>query len=151
MRGLLVAALAAAVMAAAADSPAASRRSCTPGVKQLAAATVRTFCGPARATLVVGGKRLSFAGGECAVSGNRFTVNIGSITLGGTPRYRYFGISVTGVAPGRYPNAAVAWQMPQSRGALIHATVVVGVGRQKGTFTGQALEDGATGSGTFSC
>jgi hypothetical protein len=150
-RIVLVLAVVAAALAATAQAPA--RPACTAGVHSNSGVTYRTFCGPARATLHLGGKTLTFTGGSCDSTSGTFTINIGTITLGsGKPKFRYFGITVFTDHDGTFQNQAVAWQLPNGqRGALFRATVKLKNGRKKGTFTGSALTGGGTGSGTFSC
>src|SRR5213078_3028910 len=91
--GCLAAALAAAGAGAAATTHSAA---CTAGVKTVGGATVRTFCGPAKAVVKVGGKTLHFKGGKCETLSGYYTVNLGSITLPpAKPKYLYFGLTTT--------------------------------------------------------
>ena len=149
MRLTLVAAAALAALALAAQAPA--RPACTAGVHTLGGATVRTFCGPAKATLRLGTRTYVFAGGECARSGTTLGLNIGTITLGGTPKSRYFGLLVSRAThDGRFTNQIVSWQFPGKGGGLAGAKVTLSGGQKKGSFSGSVI-GGGTASGTFSC
>jgi len=128
-----------------------ARPACTAGAHVSAGVTYRTFCGPARATVHIGGKTLVFAGGSC--QRGTFTINIGTITLPpGKPKYRYFGMTIFGNRDGVYKDQAVSWQLPNGQhDSLFHATVVLKNGRSQGTFSGTTLADHVKGSGTFHC
>jgi len=145
---LLVAGLAAALVW---TTQASSRPACTASVRTAGGVTYRTFCGPARATVHVGGKTLAFSGGSCQRA--TFTINIGTITLPpGKPRYRYFGMTIFGNRDGVYQDQAVSWQLPDGEhNSLFHATVVLKDGRSEGTFTGSTLVGNVKGSGSFHC
>lgn len=147
-RVLLLAAVAAALVW---TTQASSRPACTPGVRTAGGVTYRTFCGPARATLHIGGKTLVFTGGSCQRA--TFTINIGTITLPpGKPKYRYFGMTIFGNRDGVYQDQAVSWQLPDGEhNSLFHATVVLKNGRSQGTFSGSTLADHVKGSGSFHC
>jgi hypothetical protein len=140
-----------AALALAAQAPA--RSECTAGPRTVGAATYRTFCGPAHATLHLGGRTYTFSGGSCDTTATAFTINIGTITLPPTkPKYRWFGITVFTKHDGTSKNQAASWQFPNGKhGSLFHATVKLTNGRKQGTFSGTALAGGAKGFGTFSC
>ena len=149
-RVALLAGLAAALVWTTQASPHAS---CTPGVRTVGGATFRTFCGPARATLHLGGRTYRYVGGECERAGGSFAINLGTITLPpGSPKYRYFGIAVFSGKDGTFKNQAVALQFPGGkRKSLFNATIVLKGGRTQGTFTGTTLADHVKGSGTLHC
>jgi hypothetical protein len=151
LRRLLLLAGLVAALAWTAQAPA--RPACTAGVHTTGGVTYRTFCGPAHATLHLGGKTYLFAQGACERTGSSFTINIGTITLPpGSPKYRYFGITVFSGKAGTFTNQAVATQFPGGkRVALFHATIVLKAGRSQGTFKGTTLADQRPGSGTFRC
>ena len=54
-----------AATAVASDSP-QSAAACVPGVKKISGVSARTFCGPAKATVRVNGKTISYSGGTCS-------------------------------------------------------------------------------------
>jgi hypothetical protein len=151
MRRLFLFAGLAAALGWTAQAPA--RPACSAGVRTTGGVTYRTFCGPAKATLHFGGKTYAFAGGSCSKTGGAFSINIGTITLPpGSPKYRYFGITVFTTHDGTFRNQAVAWQFPGGkRGSLFHAKIVLKGGRTQGTFAGTTLADHIPGSGTFRC
>jgi hypothetical protein len=64
-------------------------------------AQARVFCGPATATVHVGGKTLAFKGGSCVRLPKYVSVNIGIVVLGQTNEKTpdYFGLDV-GRLPG---------------------------------------------------
>ena len=125
---------------------------CTAGVRTVGGATVRTFCGPAKATAKIGGQTFRFSGGSCAVEGGYFTVNIGSITLPpAKPKFAYFGMDVKPPKAGTHPSQILSWQEPGKRYSLLPVTVTVKPGLKSGTFTGKVLGGTGTGSGSFTC
>ena len=130
---------------------ASSRPACTAGVHTAGGVTYRTFCGPAHATLHLGGKTYQFTGGECEKASGSFAINLGTITLTGAPKNRYFGIAVFTGKDGTFTNQAVALQFPGKRRSLFHATITLKGGRTFGTFSGKTLSDQAPGTGTFHC
>ena len=132
---------------------ASARPACTAGVHATGGITYRTFCGPAHATLHLSGKTYAFTQGECTRTGTSFTINLGTITLPpGSPKYRYFGITVFTGRDGTFTNQAVALQFPGGkRASLFHAKIVLKAGRSQGTFAGTTLADHIPGSGTFRC
>jgi hypothetical protein len=143
--------VAAAGVALAFGTQASARESCTPSVRTVSGVTYRTFCGPARAVVRLGGRTLVFRGGSC--DRGAFTINIGTITLPpGKPKYRYFGITVFTNRDGVFEDQAVTWQLPNGRrNSLFHATVKLAGGRTRGTFTGSTLVGNVKGSGSFHC
>jgi hypothetical protein len=151
--GLIALATAAVLAALALAGPTAARPACTPGTQSSGGVNYRTFCGPAKATLHIGGKTYTFTGGSCDNTSSAFTINIGTITLPpGKPKYRYFGITVFTGHDGTFQNQAVSWQFPNgAHNSLFHAKIVLQGGRKKGTFSGKTLADQKPGSGTFSC
>jgi hypothetical protein len=125
--------------------------SCTIGVRTVGGATVRTFCGPAKATARTGGTTFTFSGGQCAVSQGYFTVNIGSITLPPhKAKFSYLGIDVKPARAGAHRNQIVSWQVPGKGYSILGATVTVGAGLKSGTFAGR-LTSGGTATGSFGC
>ena len=135
-----------AVAALAAATHASARPACTAG----ATGKSRTFCGPAHATLKDGGKTYTFKGGSCATTGSMWTLNIGTITLSGTPKHKYFGITVFGKKAGKYTADVVAWQFPGKHGSLIKTTVTLKT-LKSGTFSGTNVLGGGKATGSFAC
>src|SRR5579884_1768762 len=98
---LVALAAAVAALAASAGHAATERAACTPGTRTVGGVQERVFCGPAKATVTVGGKTLRFAGGSCERTPAYVSVNIGTVVLGptGRPKPDYFGLDV-GAYPG---------------------------------------------------
>jgi hypothetical protein len=145
--------LAAAVATLAAAAHASARETCAAGTHTTGSVTYHTFCGPAHATLKVGGKTYSFKGGSCERVGELFSINIGTTTRQrAKSRWVYFGITVFAKKDGTYRNEAVYWEFPHGNGgALVRTTIKIAGGRKHGTFSGvQALGRGK-GTGSFSC
>lgn len=157
---LSVAVCAAALAAAVGAGPAAA--ACTAGVHPYGGVQARTFCGPAKATLKLGGKTYTFAGGQCERGPAYLTVNIGTVVLGTTskPKPEYFGMTV-GKAPivGGTPAKKDGTYVPQALTAnhanvsyvILQAKVTLAGSRTKGTFTGAPLGKSGTATGSFSC
>ena len=145
MRATLVL-LAVAGVALVAATHASARVACTPGTKPGA----RTYCGPAKATLKVGGKKYLFRGGNCKISNGNWLLNIGTITLVGKPKYRYLGITVFSRKPGKH-SAAVSYQLQGKTKSLRNAYVTLARGLKKGTYTGKVTPGGGKASGSFTC
>jgi hypothetical protein len=57
----------------------------------------RVFCGPATATVTVGGTDLDFKDGACEFLGSDLTVNLGTTVIGETTGPDYFGLTAFGV------------------------------------------------------
>ncbi len=127
---------------------ASARQACKPGDNTAG----RTFCGPAKATLRVHGKKYRYnQGGNCSIDGSTWTLNIGTISLHGKPKRAYFGITVFSKKAGTH-GAAVTWQRPNGTTAsLLNAKVTLARGLKKGTFTGSINTGGGKGTGSFSC
>ncbi|MBV8259312.1 MAG: hypothetical protein JOZ56_10790 [Actinobacteria bacterium] len=160
---LVLLALAAAAFPAAAS---ASHRAgaCTPGMTKVAGTDARTFCGPAKATVTVGGKTLSFSGGACEHTAAYVSVNIGTVVLGQTSAKKpdYFGLNVgAGVGAGNRPaphdgsyTGAVVAAVKSGKSYLVRgdtAKVTLAGNRSHGTFASTLLFGGGAVSGTFSC
>jgi hypothetical protein len=127
---------------------------CTAGVKTVGGANVRTFCGPAKATVKIGGKTLSFKNGKCEKLSGYYTVNIGSITLPlAKPKYSYFGLTTTKKRGGTYSvkDVPLVWQTPGKRFALWKGSVKISSSMKSGTFSGTTLEGSQKASGSWSC
>jgi len=158
--GTVVALVGAGVAGAALATPRAV--SCTPGVHPYGGANARTFCGPAKATLVIGSKTIRYAGGNCERGAGYLSLNIGTVVLGTStkPKPEYFGLLV-GKAPivggtpathdGTYKPQALAADHAGKGYAILQSTVKLMGGRTRGTFTGKLLGTNAPVRGSFSC
>jgi hypothetical protein len=121
------------------DDPGVVSRDVHPGVRTSGGVTYRTFCGPARATLHLGGKTYRYSGDECERTGTSFAINLGTITLPpGSPKYRYFGIAVFTGNDRTYKEQAVALQFPGGkRTSLFHAKIGPRGWKDAGNFRGE--------------
>jgi hypothetical protein len=143
-----------------------ARTACTPGVISFDGSTkARVFCGPAKATIHVGGKTLTFKNGSCERTSKYVSVNIGTVVLGPTTKKKpdYFGIDV-GQIPGStakpaakdgtYTGGAVAIVSGGKSYAVRGDTVKITLGgnRSKGTLAGTLIFGGSGAvTGSFSC
>jgi hypothetical protein len=135
---------------------------CTPGVHPFGSVTARTFCGPAKATLVVGSKTIRFSGGTCERGAAYVAVNVGTVVLGTTTKEKpdYFGL-VVGKTPvsGGTPARSDGTYTPQAltanhagRGyAILSATVQLKGNRTRGTFSGTSYGSSGRVTGSFNC
>ena len=128
---------------------------CTPAGKAVLirkqSATV--YCGPARATVRLGGRTMTFKSGTCVWTSSSFKVQLGTIFLfRNFARERGFEIRASG-----YPVARaliqVYWDGAYYEAGTLHATARPNASNTGGTFTGKTGRNG-TGpsiSGTISC
>jgi len=157
MKTVIAIGCAAALLAVAGPGGASSAgsTSCTAGVKTVGGATQRTFCGPAKATVKIGGKTLRFSGGKCEKLGGFYTVNIGTITLPPSkPKSMYFGFTTTKKRGGRYKvfgNVTVAWETPGTRYALGNGTVKISSSMKRGSFAGTTILASQKATGSWTC
>jgi hypothetical protein len=123
---------------------------CTPGTKTISGASARTFCGPARATVTLNGKTVSYRGGSCSTSIGLFSVNIGTVVLGTVKNApEYFGVTAK-ARPGSHSRQTIAVVHAGSTRAVI-GTVTLKPGLKGGTFSGKAFGLKTVISGSFSC
>jgi hypothetical protein len=128
----------------------ASTTSCVPGVKAINGVSARTFCGPAKATVKMNGKTISYTNGACSTSIGLFTVNIGTVVLGtleNAPEY----VGVTAKATvGTQSRQTIAVVHAGQRQAII-GVVTLRAGLRQGTFPGKAFGSTDLISGSFTC
>jgi hypothetical protein len=166
MRWLIGGCTALVALVAFAAPQAGARGTCTPGVKTVNGVTMRTFCGPAKATVHYGAKTFTFAQGRCDKTKDYVAVNIGTVVLGQTskPKPEYFGL-VVGKLPlggggtpaakdGTYTNGTLVFDHG-GKAYLVNGTtlrITLKGGRTRGTFSGSGLGAPAPKiTGTFSC
>ena len=144
---------------------AASRTACTPGVISYGGAQARVFCGPAKATVHVGGKTLTFKSGNCERTSKYVTVNIGTVVLGQTTKKKpdYFGLDVGQIpgstskptaTDGTYKGGVVAIDFGGTSYTVRSDSLKITLSgsRTKGTLSGTLLFGGSGPlTGTFSC
>src|SRR5690349_5472652 len=105
-RHLILVATASAAVGAIVAPGAGAHASCAVGVRTIGGAPARVFCGPATATVRLGGRTYRFAEGAC-LKGAQFTVNIGTKTFAPSSNLSYFGLVIEGKRDGRYTGNAV--------------------------------------------
>jgi hypothetical protein len=128
------------------------------GPEQIGAATVRTWCGPAKATITVGGKTIAIKGGQCSITSSGglklFAVNVGRYTVPkAKPKFTSFSASGTDLEPGTYGYWAVSFQTPGRQWTTRASKTTVTItapGAKKGTFSG-SLYEGGKAKGSWSC
>lgn len=146
----VLAASAALVCALAVSASAGARTAgCTPGVRTVDGSPARVFCGPAKATVHVGAKTLSFSSGACERSGGGYVVNLGTFFAGTTKSTRpYFGLLIEKPKPGTYARQTLSFRSGGvSRSAFVSVTLKTLRG---GTFSGSLLGGGRV-TGSFTC
>ncbi len=145
----------AAAATGAALAPAMSARSaCTPGLSKIGGFQARTFCGPARATVKVAGKTISFAGGQCAISNGYWTVNIGTIELGAPHKTKsYFGIALMkpSHADGTYADVTFGFNVPGKSYLVSGGTLTLRKGGKAASFSGKLALGGGNATGSVTC
>jgi hypothetical protein len=127
-----------------------SASACVAGVKKINGVSARTFCGPAKATVQVNGKTVSYKGGQCSKSSFGWSINIGTVVLGnlqGKPEY--FGITA-GAKPGTQSNGAVA-VVHAGKSLAVTGTITLKAGLRSGTFSGKVFGAPTRVTGSFSC
>jgi hypothetical protein len=145
--GVAVAALAAAAFA---TSSAQSAAACTAGVTKVGGAPARIFCGPAKATVKIGGSTVAYKQGACSRSSFGFTINIGTVVIGSAKmKPEYFGITVPAKAGAR-GNSAVA-VVHSNKSYAVLGTVTLKPGLKSGTFSGKVFGSPTKLTGAFSC
>jgi hypothetical protein len=128
----------------------AGATTCVPGVKTINGVSARTFCGPAKATVRVNGKTISYAGGACSTSIGLFTVNIGTVVLGTLKNAReYVGVTAKAKAGTQSRQTIAVVHAGKSQGII--GTVTLKAGLKQGTFAGKAFGSTEMISGSFTC
>jgi hypothetical protein len=152
-RGGAAAAVAAAVALAAlagGGTATAAASSCKPGVKNVSGGIEDVFCGPAKATISLGGKTATVTQGNCVATSTYLTVNIGVFSNVTTSKSRpdYFGLDVGrtpgSTAPpagkdGTYRSGVVMVLVFRSQEYSVLGTATLSGKRTQGTVTGTTL------------
>jgi hypothetical protein len=162
----------AATIAAPAASAATTARSVTAGanakcsISNVHGVQTISYCGPATATLRVGGETYSFKNGECvsiAVSGITVDVTLGAIAEGksgsvvkGNAGKPYFSLDLS---PGKYSdvlnNIIFGGKQLTPGGSVSASGTIVSKGTSKGAFKSQGAYDSSNKkwsvSGTWNC
>jgi hypothetical protein len=145
----ICAGLALTATALASGSPRAAA-ACTPGVHKIGGVNARTFCGPAKASVHLNGKTITYKNGECSKSIGLFSVNIGTIVLGSLKnKPEYFGVTAKAKA-GAQTRQAIAVVHGGKTSAII-GTVTLKAGLKSGTFSGKVFGSPTKITGSFTC
>jgi hypothetical protein len=154
---LALAALPLATTSVVGASASASASKCGP--EQIGGVTVRTWCGPARATVKVGGKSITIKGGACELVNYQgikaFTVTTGRYTVPpAKPKFTSFSAAGSDTKPGTYSGWLVNFQTPGKQWTLRPTKTTVTItaaGAKKGTFSGTLYEGGKLAKGSWTC
>lgn len=123
---------------------------CVPGVKKINGASARTFCGPAKATVKMNGKKISYSGGECSKGAGLVALNIGTVVLGKLKnKPEYLGVAATAKAGAQARQTVAVVHAGISRSII--GTVTLKPGLKAGTFSGKVFGSSAVISGSFTC
>jgi hypothetical protein len=152
---LVICALALGVGATTAVS-ALSRAACIPGPKMIRGVHVQVFCGPATATIRLGGRTIRIRQGQCGpnVSGY-FSVRVGIFTfIPSRSKYTWFAAYVGGDRGRTYRNQKVAFEYGGRHFPVWPNTVRLKAAPYAipsgGTFAGRT-NTGQSVSGSFKC
>lgn len=123
---------------------------CVPGVKKINGVSARTFCGPAKATVKMNGKTISYSGGECSKGAGLLALNIGTVVVGNLKnKPEYLGVAATAKA-GAQPRQTIAVVHAGTSRSII-GTVTLKPGLKAGTFSGKVFGSSGVISGSFTC
>jgi hypothetical protein len=144
----------AAVAALAGVNHASARVACNPGTTYSGVATYTQYCGPAKASVTVNGKKAKFANGSCSKVHNgpfKFSVHVGKSTYGvPKPKYNYFQLDAQSDQPGTSKNGGVTYQLSNGKkGQYANAKVTLNGGLKSGYFKAGSKKHPVTG--TFHC
>lgn len=132
------------------------------GPEQVGGTTVRTWCGPAKATVKWAGRTLTVKGGLCEItkldSDALFTINVGRYTVPpAKPKATSFSAGYGPSGPLKAGTTAAGWlisfQTPGKQYLLRSMTAKVKVlkaGAKRVTFSGQ-LDTGGKVTGSWTC
>jgi hypothetical protein len=128
----------------------ASAASCVPGVKAINGVSARTFCGPAKATVKMNGKTISYTGGACSTNIGLFTVNIGTVVLGAPKNApEYLGVTAKAKVGTQSRQTIAVVHVGKSQAIIGNVTIKAGL--KQGTFAGKAFGSTEIISGSFAC
>jgi hypothetical protein len=140
-----------------AGSSSTTNSGCTAGVVQVNGVTTRKFCGPAKATVIVGGQTFNLSGGECFNTSGLVGVNIGQVVLGETDAAKalkkqltYLGIEVQASNDGTYPNAILSGYTSGVDFTGI-GTLTLSNNLRAGAFSGKTILSKQDFTGTYTC
>ncbi len=133
-----------------------SKAACTPGPRTIRGVQVQVFCGPATATIRLGGRTIRIRQGQCGpnVSGY-FSVRVGIFTfIPSRSTYTWFAAYVAGDRGRTYRNQKVVFEYGgrhfQVWPNTVKLTAAPYTTPSRGTFAGRT-DTGQTVSGSFTC
>jgi len=140
--------------AAAAPEGGLTATACNPGGKQvlIGGRSASVFCGPATATVKLGGTTLTFSKGTCVWTSNSFKLELGTIFLFWRkpfPQQPGLAIRANGVPVAR-ALVQVYWQGKLTTLSTTRTTARPDANRAGGTFEGRTAA-GARVTGTVTC
>ena len=153
---LTICALALGMGASAAVSGLPTAAACIPGPRTMGGAQVHVFCGPATATIRVGGRTIRIKNGECGPNvPGFFSVKVGIFTfIPSRSKYTWFAAYVAGERRGTYRNQRVAFEYGGRHFQVWPNTVKLNAAPntipRRGTFSGRT-DRGQPVSGSFIC
>ena len=127
---------------------------CKPGQRTVGGTTIVVHCGPAKATVKVGGKTYQIFGGTCGwkPSAALYMVDVGIQSLNSKqPRARYLGVRSSHRRGGTYTNVAVAFQVNRTGYTLGRSTVTISRDLERGSFSGDLLFGVGSAKGSWTC
>jgi hypothetical protein len=140
---------------------AAGASACTTGPTTFAGVPAKNYCGPASATITIGGKTLRWKGGVCERSTEWFTVGLGTAVLGKTDKPlpshiglavgRYLGSGTPAGHDGTFKGGILTYVEGGKGHPSFQVKVTLARGRSKGTFSGKVFITGQPFTGTFRC
>lgn len=149
---LLIGAIASAAWTGTSAGKPSAGAACQPGVREIAGVRVRVYCGPARATLAIGGRPIAVRNGSCTRNEKLLVVNVGTIALyRPSPRFTFFGLSILARRDGTYRKGALRYQYKGTDTQVFPVTVTLRDKRRRGTFFGRLPRNGPRVAGSFSC
>jgi hypothetical protein len=140
----------------------AGATACKAGVRKVAGVSEETFCGPATATVHLGGQTFSFSQGNCVKTNDYVSVNIGTVTLAQNARHQpnYFGLDIgkipgSGSPPahkdGSYRKGTVlTLEYANTSYDVLSGVATLKGNRSRGTVRGNTVA-GELLTGTFDC
>ncbi|MFN8223491.1 MAG: hypothetical protein U0R50_09660 [Gaiellales bacterium] len=134
----------------------AGRDACGP--KTEGGVTVRTWCGPAKASVTWNGRTMTIKGGSCELVDyegvKAFTVNTGRYTVPpAKPRATAFSAAGSDTKPGTYGGWLINWQTPGKQWIVAARGLEVKIlakGARRGSFTGR-IDTGGKVRGSWTC
>jgi len=119
---------------------------------------VRVYCGPAKATVHLGGTTMTLTSGRCA-SPNYFHLDLGTLTVSGPAQFTYLGLAANAYDDGTYRTGQyggavivrIAFQYGGNDQPTYKDTLTLRGGLTRGSFSGFLSRTHERFTGTFTC